>query len=116
MASSISTGVRVAEASADCDAVLLTLADQPMVDAKALEALIDAFSRGGRIVAAEYAGTFGVPAIFPRSSFPDLIALSGDVGAAKLLRIADAQVVRVAIPGAAVDIDTVADLASIGQK
>ena len=38
-----------------------------------------------RIVACEYAGTIGVPALFERSLFPELLALSGTTGAKPVL-------------------------------
>ncbi len=76
----------------------IMFADQPGITADDLEQItrIDA-----PIVAAAYAGTVGVPAMFHRSRFDALLALRGDQGAKSLL----ANAVSVAIPGAAWDID-----------
>ena len=65
------------------------------------------------IAAALYSGTVGVPAIFPRSLFPELAQLRGDAGARVLLRRNAARVVRVPMPSAAIDVDTPEDLLAI---
>ncbi|MCE7896899.1 MAG: nucleotidyltransferase family protein, partial [Gammaproteobacteria bacterium PRO8] len=51
----------------------------------------------------------GVPAIFPRHSWPALMRLQGDRGASGLLAAA-ATLTTVPMPSAASDIDTRADL------
>ncbi|MFT3906551.1 MAG: nucleotidyltransferase family protein [Steroidobacteraceae bacterium] len=113
LASSIRAGVRALPGS--CDAVLLLLADQPRVDTATLQRLGSAWRRQPRsIVASLYADTVGVPAIFPRRCFGELLALRGDQGARRLLdRYAD-QLVRVTNPEAAIDIDSPEDLARLG--
>ena len=57
--------------------------------------------------------TCGAPAIFPRTSFRELAELRGDTGARALLRRNADRVVRVAMPSAAVDIDTPEDLLAL---
>ena len=112
IASSIRTGV--ARLPASCTAVLLTLVDQPAVTAEDLKRLVGAWKRQSEhIVAARYGNTTGVPAIFPRSTFSDLAALRGDVGARVLLQRNPDRVVRVPMPSAALDIDTPEDLLSL---
>ena len=101
--------IRAAMAAVPPDAagVVVTLCDQPHVDAAALAMLIDAFHRAGRTVAARYAGTVGVPAVFGPAAFPALLALDPAAGAKRLLGGDD--VVPVDLPAAAVDVDTPAD-------
>jgi molybdenum cofactor cytidylyltransferase len=60
--------------------------------------------------------TTGVPAIFPRSVFSDLVALRGDVGARVLLQRNPDRVVRVPMASAAIDLDTPEDLLKIDSK
>jgi molybdenum cofactor cytidylyltransferase len=109
MGSSVRTGV--ARIPATADAALLMLADQPAVTAEDLKRLIGAWRRQPQcIVAAHYAGTCGVPAIFPREDFTALAALRGDAGARALLKRGGERLVRVALQSAAIDIDTPEDL------
>jgi CTP:molybdopterin cytidylyltransferase MocA len=66
-----------------CDALLIMLADMPLVSAETLRKLVEA--SGPAAVA--YAGRKpGVPACFPAALFPALEALTGDSGAAQVLR------------------------------
>jgi molybdenum cofactor cytidylyltransferase len=68
------------------DAVLLMLADQPLIDTEYLDRLITHFQRGdGDIVCTNYGQKLGVPAIFDKKYFPALAELSGDIGAGKLI-------------------------------
>ena len=109
LASSLATGLRALMEIAGCDAVLVMLADQPMVDAPALRKLIAAFNREHRIVAAAYAGTVGVPAIFGCEHVRDLMRLTGDRGAGQWLRSHPDKVTTVSLPEAEVDVDTMTD-------
>jgi molybdenum cofactor cytidylyltransferase len=120
MSTSIAAGVRAlldaARGLPALDAALLTLADQPLVDAAALGALVRAFAeRRTPIVAAEYGETVGAPALFARARLDALLALPvGDRGAGALLRGAAAhELTRVPLPGAALDVDTPADAAAL---
>ena len=90
----------------------IALADQVAVTADDLRRLVTRWEqRPDRIVAAQYAGTTGVPAIFPVDLFGELAELQGDRGARALLsRYAD-RVVAVPMPSAAQDVDTPADFA-----
>jgi CTP:molybdopterin cytidylyltransferase MocA len=110
LASSLATGLRALMEISGCDAVLVTLADQPNVDAAALRKLIDAFDNEHRIVASAYAGTIGVPAIFGCEYVKNLMSLEGDTGAGKWLRGRPDEVTTVDVPEAEADIDTVEDL------
>lgn len=90
-----------------CDAVLIMLADQVGVTGDDLKRLLSAWKgQDGVIVASLYSGGVGVPAIFPRWCFGELLSLRGDRGArALLLRHVD-RLTRVPMPNAALDLDT----------
>jgi molybdenum cofactor cytidylyltransferase len=93
------------------------LADQAAVTAEDLRRLVLTWRRQPEyIAAARYGVTTGVPAIFPRSSFPDLGSLRGDVGARLLLQRNPDRVVRVPMASAAIDIDTPEDLLALGPE
>lgn len=105
MSSSIRVGVSQI-ASREIDAVLVTLCDQPHVTGEKLLPFIDKFlSIGSPIVAAEYNGVRGVPALFAREMFDQLLKLEGDNGARDLIR--RGRSVAIDLPEAEVDIDTV---------
>lgn len=108
MASSL---VAALDAAGDCDAVVITVCDQPAVTAAHLRTLVAAWrSTGSSLVASSYSGTRGVPALFAAKHFAELRRLHGDRGAGPLLgRHADA-VHLIPLPGGEVDIDTPADL------
>jgi molybdenum cofactor cytidylyltransferase len=94
-------------------AVLLLVCDQPRLTAEHLRALVATME--GRmepvIVASCYAGVTGIPAIFPRSEFAQLLGLRGDAGARSLLRNPRCAMMTVAFEGGEMDVDTEADLA-----
>jgi molybdenum cofactor cytidylyltransferase len=112
LASSIRTALSRLPAS--CNGVLLVLADQAAVTTDDLKRLTGAWRRQPQhIAAARYAGITGVPAIFPRSLFRALSELRGDSGARTLLHRNADRIVRVAMPSAAIDIDTPEDLLAL---
>ena len=108
MGRSLACGVRALDRSAR--AVLVCLADQPLLTAEDLVTLVAAWRASPRaMVASRYAGKLGVPAIFPRSHFRALKSLSGDRGAQALLTSSN-NVISVPTPSAAADIDEPRDL------
>ena len=97
-----------------CEGLLVLLGDQPTVTADDLHRLVTAWQIAPeRIAAAHYAGTTGVPAIFPRWTFAELSGLKGDQGARLLLHRHAERVERVPMPNAALDVDTPEDLQRI---
>lgn len=112
LASSIRAGV--ARLPAACSGAMLLLADQAAVTAEDLRRLAGAWRRQTTYVAAAvYGSTVGVPTIFPRATFPDLLQLRGDQGARALIQRNPDRVVRVPMESAGVDIDTPEDLLAI---
>jgi len=109
IASSIDCGVRsVAEVA---DAVLLLLADQPLITSSHLQSLLDTWQASREsIVASAYAGISGPPVIFPRRDFSDLMRLSGDIGARSIIDANEERVKSVRFDPAALDIDRQSDL------
>jgi len=92
-------------------AALVCLADQPRVDAQHLHTLLVRWQHHpDRIVAADHGATLGPPCVFPQRCFETLSSLTGPRGAQPLLRSEADRVIRVALPQAAVDVDTREDL------
>lgn len=95
------------------DAVLILLCDQPAITAADLDALIAAWRvEPGLIAAAGFNDRLGPPVIIPRAFWPQLAALRGDQGARSLLEW-HTEHTTVAMPHAALDVDTPEDLARL---
>lgn len=111
MASSIRSGVEgLLETNPYVDDAIIALCDQPMVNGSLLRNLMQQKqnSRKG-IVACSYDNTVGVPVLFDRTYFPELIELQGDEGARKLLQKNRKEMVSIPFPGGSIDIDTIGD-------
>lgn len=111
-------GTSIAAAARAChgntDALLLLLADQPLITPQHLRALIETWSGADdEIVASSYTGTEGPPVLFPRGALQALESLTGDHGAHALLHDPRFTLRTVSCEPAAVDIDTPADLATL---
>lgn len=92
------------------EGVVICLCDQPLLSSDIINGLVEAHRRtGSPIVASEYGDTLGVPALFARPLFPELLALRPSEGAKRLLQRRPAQTVAVPFPGGNLDIDTPAD-------
>jgi molybdenum cofactor cytidylyltransferase len=112
IASSIRDGI--AHTPTTADGVMLMLADQAAVTTEDLRRLAGTWRRNPTaIVSAQYAGTLGVPAIFPRWCFRELNELRGDRGAQSLVQRHIDRVVRLAMPSAELDIDRPEDLLAL---
>lgn len=104
VASSIRCGIAAAASHEVAGAVILAC-DQPTLRADHLRALVE---DENHTTGSAYAGSVGVPAYFPVTSFPSLLQLRGDVGARKLLIDAHS----VSAEDLTHDIDTEQDLAA----
>ena len=99
-------------------AVVVLLADQPLVGAGAVGRLVEAFVRGAKAAVATYGGRPRNPALFSREVWPLLAReLSGDEGARKFIRGYPELVERVPCDGIGdpADVDTVEDLRRLGE-
>ena len=115
MGSSIRSGLtRLLEIETSLDGVLITLCDQPFITTEMLDRFAANFSQtNAQIVAAAYQGTTGVPALFSRKLFDQLLTLESDKGARQLIR-SQPGVSTIELPEAAIDLDTAADLDRFG--
>lgn len=123
MGSSIRCGLLAMETRAvrEVEAVILMLCDQPFVTSLTLNRLIDTFhERQALLVASEYeaAGETarGVPALFSRKLFPELLELRGAAGAKRLIMLHEGEADFIAVPEAAVDVDTLEDYRALQRE
>ena len=109
LASSIRLAVETTPTTAE--ALLLLFADQVALTAEDLRRLHATWRRQpSLLVAALHGGGAGLPAIFPRWSFPDLLQLRGDRDPGVVIRRHSDRGVRLPIPNAAVNLDIPEDL------
>lgn len=92
--------------------ILILLADQPNIKGHHLAQLLKLFN-GDNTVCSYYQGKNGVPAIFPKSKYADLMALQGDRGAKHLLHTMDNELQTLSLTEATLDIDTPEDLEAL---
>jgi molybdenum cofactor cytidylyltransferase len=120
MASSIRCGIAALEAATagKARAAVLTLCDQPLVTGEVIGRLLAAYEAGRTpLVASEYEArgerTRGVPALFSRALFPELLALRGAEGAKRVIERHSSEALTVAVPEAAFDVDTPEDYSAL---
>jgi molybdenum cofactor cytidylyltransferase len=112
LASSIACGVRAVAESAD--AILLMLADLPLITAEHLENLVNAWIYSPQsIIASAFEDTLGPPIVFPKTDFDELLKLKGDRGARPIIDANRDRVQSIDCEEAAFDIDRPEDLAGI---
>jgi molybdenum cofactor cytidylyltransferase len=111
MASSIRVGVaKLQEITPDAEAAILLLCDQPFADGALLNQLLRQKTEGNKgIVASAYGDTFGPPALFDKSKFPQLLQLTGRDGAKKIIAQYADEMDTVPFPLGTIDIDTTGD-------
>lgn len=117
MASSVITGVNAVEnVSTSIETVILMVCDQPYVDGSLLQKLISKYKSTGKpIIASQYSGIPGVPALFHHSLFQELKKLKGDSGARKLIQKYIGWVEVIPFPEGSIDIDTIDDYERLKQ-
>jgi molybdenum cofactor cytidylyltransferase len=94
---------------------IISLADMPRVQVATFQAVRKALERGADIAVPVYRGRRGNPAGFSRRHLTDLLAMSGDQGARRLLQSFSATEVLVDDPGIHMDIDTADDLVALSR-
>jgi len=110
LSTSVRAGVHAVQQIPAARALLLLTCDQPRITPTVVRDLRRQYEEArSRIVASEYAGAVGVPALFDRSLFAELLVLRGACGARTVLQARAEEVDRVAWPDGALDIDTQKD-------
>lgn len=117
-AAGMSTSIRAGLAALEpVDGVLIALGDMPFVRPQDIEALLEAFDPqgGAPIVVPIHDRKRGHPVLWAWQYVPELMALTGDVGARSVLaaHADDVHHVPVPDPGIHVDVDTPAALAQV---
>ena len=117
IASSIRCGLgHVQKMNNNVDGIIFMVCDQPFISTKLLDTLLTEQNKTGLpIVASSYGNTIGVPALFHKIFFKELMELKGDTGARKLIRQHEGRVTSVAFAEGIIDIDTKKDYEGLIQ-
>jgi molybdenum cofactor cytidylyltransferase len=110
ISSSITAGLQFIKS--DSTGIMFALADQPFIDSKTINLLIEEFfQHPTRIVVPFYQGKRGNPTIFPRKYKKEFLSLHGDVGGREIQQQhpKDVLQVEVANRGVIADLDTLED-------
>jgi len=113
---SIRAGVQhLIEIASGIEATVLLACDQPFVDRAVIDGLMTLYHETRKpMVAASYAGTLGVPALFDRSFLPELLRLDDSAGAKSIILSNRDQVAEFPFPEGKIDIDTAEDWQRFG--
>lgn len=124
LASSLACGV--AALSADTEAVVVALGDEPTIARDAVRGVVERYRAGrdgagggvgARIVVPTYSGAHGHPVLFDRSVFAELRTFSGDAGARAVIDRDRSRVAQVEMgQPAPMDVDTPDDLARLRSQ
>lgn len=112
MGTSIRIGVEnLAEKS---DLILILLSDQPFISTVLLQNMLQIFVKyRNPIVCCVYNQKLGVPMLFNKSVFPELLKLSGDIGAKSFLHLYKNNISTIDFPEGIIDVDTLEDLVKL---
>jgi CTP:molybdopterin cytidylyltransferase MocA len=113
ISSSLQVALQALEADASVSAVVVGLADQPLVGSDAYRRVAGAHDGGAPLAVATYGGVRGNPVLIGRAHWEEALALAGDEGARVLLRRHGAVEVPCDGTGEPTDVDTPEDLIAL---
>lgn len=121
IAGSLKAGL--ASVGPSADAALIVLGDQPFLSPLTVDRMIAAYRNSrASLVVPVYHSVRGNPVLFDRSLFPEVMSISGDTGARRVVKRHEDQMlqVEVADEGVTLDIDTPSDFrnatAGLGKR
>ncbi|HEY3776494.1 MAG TPA: nucleotidyltransferase family protein [Rhizomicrobium sp.] len=108
LGASIRTGISAVPDS--CAGALIALGDMPWIDANLIDRTIASFApeEGRAICVATHCGQRGHPVLFARRFFPELLALTGDAGAKRIVELHESLICEIEAGDDAplIDVDT----------
>lgn len=117
----ISSSIKQAAASLPhfTSAVMVFLGDMPLIRPQTINEILCQYLKNSCLIAAPvYRGKRGHPVLFDKVLFPEMLKLSGDVGAGSILKAHYQDVCRVNVddPGILLDVDRPEDFLAVGGK
>jgi molybdenum cofactor cytidylyltransferase len=115
--SSIKTGIqKTLEIMPHLDAVIISVCDQQFLAKEIFNGLIDTYKRTSKkIVASEYSDSIGVPVLYDKSLFTELLSIPDQHGAKKYIieKAAEEIIATFPFPKGEMDVDTLEDLKNL---
>lgn len=118
MSSSLRLGIELLQKTAPLVSdVIIMVSDQPFVSTALLDNLINKKAATRKeIIACSYNNTLGVPVLFNKKFFPELLLLAGQEGAKKLLTEHQDSVATIPFAQGDIDIDTIEDYEALTER
>jgi molybdenum cofactor cytidylyltransferase len=115
MGSSLKTGLRyVLQKAPNTEAIIVMVCDQPLLTSEHLLKIKSLYEKTHKpIIASYYSNTAGVPALFHKTLFNEILTMSDDQGAKKIILSHKDKTVTMDFPDGAIDLDTPEDLKKI---
>ena len=117
MSTSITAGLNLIDRKAK--AIMIALADQPVIDSRVVNDLIEEFCRHSKgIIVPVYQGKRGHPVVFSVKYKKELLKLGGDVGGKEIVAQHPNDVLEVPVEsrGISIDIDNLSDYEQLAQN
>lgn len=117
MSTSITAGLNLIDRKAK--AIMIALADQPVIDSKVIDKLLEQFRRHDKGIAIPvYQGKRGHPVVFSVKYKKELLKLEGDVGGKEIIDQHQDDVLEVPVEsrGISIDIDNLNDYEQLAQN
>lgn len=106
MGTSIAAVIRFFKANQlDFDGILIKLIDQPLLDVKHYNILINKYIDSKKIIASSYESGCGVPVVFDKKYFDELLVLKSDKGAKGIINEHNNELIIVDSEGGTIDLD-----------
>jgi molybdenum cofactor cytidylyltransferase len=100
---------KIIKSDTTLECVIIMVCDQPFITSQNIKNLLSRYEETpGSIIVSHYNNTSGVPALFDRSHFEELLSLDDEQGAKKIIQM-QAAVEEIDCPEGAYDIDTPED-------
>ncbi|MEO1297146.1 MAG: nucleotidyltransferase family protein [Cyanobacteria bacterium J06636_16] len=92
------------------EGMIFLTCDQPLISTDLIEQLIALYDKSNQpIIASQYGGITGIPVLFDRSFYSELLLLQGDRGAKKIIQKHRDLVATIEFPEGEIDLDTFAE-------
>ncbi len=109
MGASIRVGVE--KLAPNSDFIMILLSDQPFISKFLLQEMVQISANTYKpVVSCIYNQQLGVPMLFDKSMFPELLKLQADKGAKSFLHLYEHLISTIDFPEGSVDVDTLEDL------